>query len=1011
MSQASIIAGRAYIELKILAGNLKAGLGKAQQMLKAFAAKASGALQMVYNGFYLIRDAILPVIRVFTGFDDQMRLTKAVTQATGEAFASLTAKAKGLGATTAFTAQQVAEGMTALGRMGFTAKEIEAAIPAVMDLSRATGTDLAQASDVAANTLRIFGMRAEKMSDVSDILTAAANGSAQTLTDLFEALKMAGPQASTAKESITDVAAAIGIMANVGIKGTMAGTALRRAYVNMASKDVQAYLARFNIQAVDASGNMRRMRDILYEVAQAMRNMGTAERMAFAEQVFDMRGSFVGLSLGGNIEGMDEFITKLENCKGVASKTATEMESGIGGAIRSLSSAWEGFVISMGSVASAFSVNLMGAITGTLRKITEFTAEMPRLSSALAGVGGTAGTAAVAMIALAAAVKTFTFAAGGATAAFTALKASMAFLLANPVVAVIAAIVAAIAGITYHIQKQKSLQDQLNKSIRKTLELQNKVRAAATSTPEEQRKAIEAVIAQLRKQQEIELRLAGSRAAIKRSTIIEKYNGLLREQYNRLNDIDRKQNEISNAPPPAPAAASAGPTVTQLMEAREKIAQLEEKMRTDALTETQRRQDAIKKENELYRQQLEIIRQGKEAERKAAEQRRANLDAKAGTASETPWDPAKSAALLNKTAEAAKEYQEYKSSGLSSEFGPAYFTQKEAATVEANPNGIYLNGHMAELARRKIALDQAAKAEAEYWRASGLGKQQMETITAARKALEDKTARQAAIQKQIGRINAGYELGDLPGLERQASILGMEIENGTKALDKILADATAAAATQTKSALKAQAEKEYARLGELDKELQDLADKAAESQENAEAEMRKIEAGETERTIASLDADAQARQDAAALKEANARFEIATGATATELASIIEEAAAELNKEAAAELENRQRLQELRDTNPGDSAGAESLASLIKASWKQQDFLRAAIASATQAKDSAAKEAESPDKAFGSFSLAAIMGMAGADTAAEETRRNTERTAKGVERLASLVSNLELTFG
>ena len=84
--------------------------------------------------------------------------------------------------------------MVALGRMGFDRGEIEASISSVLNLSRATGTDLAESADIAANSMRIFGLEAGKMTQVTDVLTVTANGSAQTLADLFEGVKMAGPQ-------------------------------------------------------------------------------------------------------------------------------------------------------------------------------------------------------------------------------------------------------------------------------------------------------------------------------------------------------------------------------------------------------------------------------------------------------------------------------------------------------------------------------------------------------------------------------------------------------------------------------------------------------------------------------------------------------------------------------------------------------------------------------------------------------------------------------------------------
>ncbi len=281
-------------------------------------------------------------VKGFAAFDDQMRLAKAVTKATRAEFESMTQVAAKLGRETSFTAKQVADGMVALGRMGFSPKEVEDAIAPTLDLARATGTELGEAADIAANSMRIFGIEAERMSDVADVLTATANGSAQTLTDLFEALKMAGPQAKAAGENISDTSAAIGILANVGVKGSLAGTALRKSYNQFAKTKVQDKLKAIGIATVDASGNLRKMADIMADIGMAMSSMPSAEKISFAEEIFDIRGSLAGLSLGDNVKGLQAFIEKLQDIRGTAGNTAKEMDDGLGGSFRMLLSAVEG---------------------------------------------------------------------------------------------------------------------------------------------------------------------------------------------------------------------------------------------------------------------------------------------------------------------------------------------------------------------------------------------------------------------------------------------------------------------------------------------------------------------------------------------------------------------------------------------------------------------------------------------------------------------------------------------
>ena len=111
---------------------------------------------------------------VFSDFDDKMRRVAAVTGAGSGAMASMTEVAKKLGAATAFTASQVAEGMGSLGMMGFSPGAIKEAISQMMTLSMVTGTELAEASTIASNQLRVFQMDASKTGEVADILAATA---------------------------------------------------------------------------------------------------------------------------------------------------------------------------------------------------------------------------------------------------------------------------------------------------------------------------------------------------------------------------------------------------------------------------------------------------------------------------------------------------------------------------------------------------------------------------------------------------------------------------------------------------------------------------------------------------------------------------------------------------------------------------------------------------------------------------------------------------------------------
>lgn len=428
MSMGSVRAGEAFIELTTRDSKLQKGLMNAQAKLKAFSTATTeiGRNLLTFGGSSAA--AFGYAFKTFKDFDSQMRMVKAVTQATGKEFDMLTKKAREIGATTSYTAEQVAQAMTALGRMGLNPAEIDAAIMPVMNLARATGTDLAEAADIAANSLRIFRLDASKMGNVVDCLTATANGSAQTLTDLFEGLKIAGPQAKTAGESLQDVAAALGIMANMGIRGSLAGTSLRKAYLQFADPKIQNFLKDYNIRTVDANGNLRKMRDIMVDLTRAMATMGSAEKLAFAKEVFDMRGMTGGLAITADTSKLDEFIKKLEQCQGVAQRTREDIESGAGGAFDILLSALQDVGITIGEIISQSLVPLMGTITELLQSFGKWAAEnsglittLGEVTAAILVVGGT-------LVAVSAAVKVFTAAIALAKVGVSAFSAACAIV-------------------------------------------------------------------------------------------------------------------------------------------------------------------------------------------------------------------------------------------------------------------------------------------------------------------------------------------------------------------------------------------------------------------------------------------------------------------------------------------------------------------------------------------------------------------------------------------------------
>jgi len=419
VSARSIKAGAAYVELTIKDGQLVRGLERAKARLKAFSA---GVMNLGKKLLAVSAAATVPLAlsaRTFSGFSDQMAEVQAVTGATAEEFEKLTEEAKRLGRTTSFTARQVAAGMTELGRAGFKPTEILNAIGPMLDLSRATSTELPEAVAIAGAALRGFGLDTTQTTRVADVLVATANKSAQTLTELGESMKYVAPQAAAAGENIENTAAALGVLANNGIKGSMAGTALARAYKNLSREQMQKTLAKVNVAAVDSSGNLRKMADILTDIGKATASMGTARRLAIFEELFG-RGQAAALKLAkaGSFENMREQLTGID---GVARRTAVTMDDTLGGSFRKLMSAVEGVQIAIGEALTPTLRKWMGDLTRIAGGVTRFISAHKELVVTWLKWAAIIGAVGAALIGLAGAATVASFVIGGLGTIFSAI--------------------------------------------------------------------------------------------------------------------------------------------------------------------------------------------------------------------------------------------------------------------------------------------------------------------------------------------------------------------------------------------------------------------------------------------------------------------------------------------------------------------------------------------------------------------------------------------------------------
>jgi TP901 family phage tail tape measure protein len=394
MSASKVKAGEAYVELGIR-NRIDQGLKAAERDLAKFGKNVTN-LGAVTGSLGLALTAPFAMgIRTLAGFDDSMRAAGAAVNATSDQLQSMTHRAEELGRTTSFTAIQVADLMTELGRAGFSPDQVNEMTGAVLDLARATGTDAVLSSGILSASIRQFGLDAGDAARVADVLTLAANASFTSVEDLGEALSYAGPVAKDFNMSIEETAAILGTLGNVGIQGSEAGTAIRRL-LTITGAEAEKLQKIFGVSFIDAAGNARPLVDTLGEVSTATAGLGTAARSAKFSEAFGLLGITAASAIGKATVETKALYQSLLDAEGQASRTAIEMDAGLGGSFRKLSSAVEGVSIAVaGSFGDSLSdlmltmTNALGGITEWIEKNKEIVSAAAITSGALVGIGGT----------------------------------------------------------------------------------------------------------------------------------------------------------------------------------------------------------------------------------------------------------------------------------------------------------------------------------------------------------------------------------------------------------------------------------------------------------------------------------------------------------------------------------------------------------------------------------------------------------------------------------------------
>ena len=303
---------------------------------------------------------------VFKNFEAEMAKVQAVSGATAEEFESLSKNAKDLGASTMFSAREVASLQTEFAKLGFTATEITKVTEATLALAQASGSDLARAAEVAGSTLRAFGMDASETGRVTDVMAMSFSSSALDMETFAESMKFVAPVAKSAGMSLEETSAMLAVLANAGIKGSQAGTALRRiiSEIGATGKPTAEAIADLASKGLD--------------LADAKDEVGRSAQSAL-------------LVLAEGVNQIAPTTQALQNSAGAAKEMADIMGDTAFGASKRLESAMEGLGISIGEIVAVAVVPLIEGFASLASKLNNLNPSAKRFAVVIAAVAAAAG--------------------------------------------------------------------------------------------------------------------------------------------------------------------------------------------------------------------------------------------------------------------------------------------------------------------------------------------------------------------------------------------------------------------------------------------------------------------------------------------------------------------------------------------------------------------------------------------------------------------------------------------
>ncbi|WP_159562725.1 phage tail tape measure protein [Exiguobacterium sp. 8H] len=304
-------------------------------------------------------------------FEAQMSRVAAVSGATGSDLKKLESLAREMGATTQFSASQAAEALNFMAMAGYDTTQMMNALPGVLDLAAAGGTELGLTADIVTDAMTGLGMKANETGRFVDVMAATITKSNTNVEMLGETMKYVAPVAGALGISIEDLSVAAGLMANAGVKASMAGTALRSGLTRLVDppKEAADVMEKYGIELqknADGSVNLAKM---MQELRTKLSGVDKDAQAAAISSIFGQE-AMAGWAavVNASQSDFDKLTESIANSEGVASKIAKTMNDNLAGSLKTLRSAAEDLAIAIGSHLTPILRTVVDAVTGVINK-------------------------------------------------------------------------------------------------------------------------------------------------------------------------------------------------------------------------------------------------------------------------------------------------------------------------------------------------------------------------------------------------------------------------------------------------------------------------------------------------------------------------------------------------------------------------------------------------------------------------------------------------------------------